>query len=350
MKRTSLTVILVLSLLGAPMPVQAANGMTDMMSLMMEMFLWMMRGGSGSSGGFNPYSMGGLGGFGNPMMANSLLGNPVWGNSIAGYPQGFANMSPYGTQGLYSPLANPGMASYYNPNSINPYSYNPYTSQYGAPNNSAYYGNNTAWGPGVQPYYRQAYTNPFFPYRYNLNSQNTNSYRGKPHVQPGEQNNYNHYGTAGHARRQSAPVVIQPVIVSPLPQPTTNPPAPSDTVEPYQYPAVVNPPHAPSAAEDVEPAVPDGYAYNKQALDNDNPLYGEWQGINGEYMNLGSNSQFHLRSGDTDLQGTYQVKNSILKAEIPNRAEPVYMQYHLNDGYLMFLSEDGQKMLFRRFP
>ena len=112
----------------------------------------------------------------------------------------------------------------------------------------------------------------------------------------------------------------------------------------------MNPPHAPSAAEDVEPAVPDGYAYNKQALDNDNPLYGEWQGINGEYMNLGSNSQFHLRSGDTDLQGTYQVKNSILKAEIPNRAEPVYMQYHLNDGYLMFLSEDGQKMLFRRFP
>ena len=125
--------------------------------------------------------------------------------------------------------------------------------------------------------------------------------------------------------------------------------ATSDTVEPYQYPVVVQPAHTPLAAESVEPAIPDGYAYKDQVLENDSPLYGEWQGINGEYMNLGS-SQFHLRSGDTDLQGTYQVKNSILKAEIPNRVEPVYMQYHLNDGYLMFLSEDGQKMLFRRFP
>ena len=57
-----------------------------------------------------------------------------------------------------------------------------------------------------------------------------------------------------------------------------------------------------------------------------------------------------LQSGDTDLQGTYQLKNGILKADIPNRAEPVYMQYRLNDGYLMFLSEDGQKMLLRRLP
>ncbi|MDX2477590.1 MAG: hypothetical protein QNL05_09530, partial [Gammaproteobacteria bacterium] len=64
MKRTSLTVILVFSLLGTPMPAQAANGMADMMSLMMEMFLWMMRGGGGGGGGggFNPYGMGGPGG------------------------------------------------------------------------------------------------------------------------------------------------------------------------------------------------------------------------------------------------------------------------------------------------
>ena len=346
MKRTSISVILVLSLLGAPMPVQAANGMTDMMSLMMEMFLWMMRGGSG---GFNPYSMGGLGGYGNPMMANSLLGNPVWGNSIAGYPQGFGNMSPYATQGLYSPLVNPGMAPYYNPNTTNSYSYNPYTRQYTAPYNSTYYGNNAAWGAGYQPYNRQAYTNPFYPYRYNLNSRNSNSYRAKPYAHQGEKNNYNNYGPTGHAKGQSAPVVIQPIIVSPTPQPSTMQSATSDTVEPYQYPVVVQPAHTPLAAESVEPAIPDGYAYKDQVLENDSPLYGEWQGINGEYMNLGS-SQFHLRSGDTDLQGTYQVKNSILKAEIPNRVEPVYMQYHLNDGYLMFLSEDGQKMLFRRFP
>lgn len=343
MKRTSISAILVLSLLGAPMPVQAANGMADMMSLMMEMFLWMMRGGSG---GFNPYSMGGLGGYGNPMMANSLLGNPLWGNAISGYPQGWGNMSPYGAQSLYSPLVNPGMAPYYNSNTSNPYSYNPYTSQYGTPYNSTYYGNNPAYRYGYQPYYRQAYTNPFYPYRYNMNSRDSNLYNGKSYRQPGENHSYNHYGPAGHAKGQTAPVVIQPIIVSPTPQPTT---AQSATVEPYQYPAVVNPPLATSAPENVEPETEDDYAYNDQTWDNDNPLYGEWQGINGEYMELGS-SQFHLRSGDTDLQGTYQLKNSILKAEIPNRAEPVYMQYRLNDGYLMFLSEDGQKMLFRRLP
>ena len=325
------------------MPVQAANGMTDMMSLMMEMFLWMMRGGSG---GYNPYSMGGLGGYGNPMMANSLLGNPVWGNSIAGYPQGFGNMSPYGAQGINSPLAYPGAAPHYNPYTGNPYSSNPYSNQYSAPYNSTYYGNNTAWGHGYLPYYRQAYSNPFYPYRYNLNSRDSNSHKGKSYRKPGEQNSYNHYGPDGHAKGQTAPVVIQPIIVSPTPQPAA---AQSATVDPYQYPAIVNPPLAPSAPENVEPETKKDYYYNDQTWDNDNPLYGEWQGINGEYMKLGS-SQFHLRSGDTDLQGTYQLKNSILKAEIPNRTEPVYMQYRLNDGYLMFLSEDGQKMLFRRLP
>ena len=141
MKRTSLTVILVLSLLGAPMPVQAANGMADMMSLMMEMFLWMMRGGSGGGfnpngmggpGGYNPYNMGGLGGIGNPMLASSMLGNPMLSNSLSGYPSGWGNTSPYAAQGLYSPFAYPGQG---------PYS-SPYSSSYGSSYSSPYYGNN----------------------------------------------------------------------------------------------------------------------------------------------------------------------------------------------------------------
>ena len=351
MKRTSLSVILALSMLGAPMPVQAANGMTDMMSLMMEMFLWMMRSGSGGGSGFNPYSMGGLGGYGNPMMANSMFGNPQWGSAIAGYPQGFGNMSPYGAQGLYSPLANSAMTPFYNPyttnpNTVNPYSSNPYFGQYVAPYNSTYYGNNSTLGYGYQPYYRQAYTNPFYPYRYNLNSRDSNIDKGKLNRQPGEYNNYNNYGPADHAKGQTAPVVIQPIIVSPVAQPTT---PQNGASEPYQYPAIVNPPVTPPAPVNAEPVTADDYVYSDQSTGNDNSLYGKWQGINGEYMELGS-SQFHLRSGETDLQGTYQLKNSILKAEIPNRAEPVYMQYHLTDGYLMFLSEDGQKMLFRRLP
>ena len=167
MKRTSLTVILALSMLGAPMPVQAANGMTDMMSLMMEMFLWMMRGGGGGGGGFNPYAMGGpggnnpysmagLGGIGNPMLASSMLGNPMLSNSLSGYPSGWGNTLPYAAQGLYQPFAYPGQG---------PYS-SPYNSLYGSSYSSPHYGNNYPGSYGYQPYYRQGSTNPFYLNQY----------------------------------------------------------------------------------------------------------------------------------------------------------------------------------------
>ena len=86
--------ILVCSLLGTPLPAQAANGMADMMRIMMEMFFWMMSGSSGGMSSVNPYSMGGLG--------NPLLGGGGWGNSPwrLGGNQSYL---PYNKLGMYSP-------------------------------------------------------------------------------------------------------------------------------------------------------------------------------------------------------------------------------------------------------
>lgn len=344
MKRTSLTVILVFSLLGTPMPAQAANGMADMMSLMMEMFLWMMRGGGGGGGGFNPYgmggpggnnpySMGGLGGLGNPMLASSMLGNPMLSNSLSGYPSGWGNTLPYAAQGLYQPFAYPGQG---------PYS-SPYNSSYGSSYSSPHYGNNYPGSYGYQPYYRQGSTNPFYLNQYSRNPSHAGPYKSRPYRKPAE---YNHYQSRNQSREKAAPVVIQPIIISPTQQPAES--TASET-ELYRKPVETKLPDSYPLPAAAEPYATQDYTYNDHAMDDNSPLYGHWQGVNGEYMELGV-SRFRLQSGDTDLQGTYQLKNGILKAEIPNRAEPVYMQYRLNDGYLMFLSEDGQKMLLRRLP
>jgi hypothetical protein len=296
--------------------------MADMMSIMMEMFLWMMGGGSG---GMNPYrlgSMGGLGGSNNPLLASSMLGNPLLGNSLLGgsaygNPSGWGSGLPYNIQGLYSPPGYPGSAAYYNPYS------NPYT--------SPYYGN----AYGNQPYYRRDYSNPYYrnqhyPNQYQWNSPYGNSY------QPGP---YNTQRPLAESSDQP-PVVLQPVIVNPGQQGTAQPPQITD-------PRI----RPPASSQPTPEAAVSGYDSNSkiQSRVADNPLYGHWQGVNGEYLELGS-KQFRLRSKDTDLKGTYQLKNSILKIAIADRKEPVYMQYRMSDGHLMFRSEDGQMMLFRRLP
>lgn len=296
------------------MPVHAANGMADMMSLMMEMFLWMMRGGGG--GGYNPYGMGAPGGIGNPMLAGSMMGNPLLNNSLMGG----------------SLLSNPGLSPYANPYST-PYS-SPYGNSYGAPNYGNSYYN--------QPYYQQAYNNPFGPYVYNSYSPYSGRYDRRPYRRRGE---YNNGTTRSKSAEQTAPVVIQPIIVNPSQQATNQP----GTSELYQNPVGAAVPSVPLPAEIPNPLPENVYHNYDPPRYSDNPLYGQWQGVNGENMELGNN-RFRLQSGDTDLQGSYQLKNGILKAEIPGRAEPVYMQYRLTEGYLMFESEDGQKMLFRRQP
>ena len=90
------------------------------------------------------------------------------------------------------------------------------------------------------------------------------------------------------------------------------------------------------------------YASKDQPAGTDTSLFGPWQGVNGELLELGD-KHFRLRSKNSDLQGAYELKNSILKATVADRKEPVYMQYKMADGHLMFRSEDGQLMLFRRF-
>ena len=120
MKKLSLSLVLVFSLQGAPMSAHASNGMTDMMSIMMQMFLWMMSSGSGGGmSGFspnamnpysmNPYSLGGLGG----------QGFPLQGNAFPGYYGGLGR-SPY------SPYGYGGRSPYYDPYTRS----DPYNSRY----------------------------------------------------------------------------------------------------------------------------------------------------------------------------------------------------------------------------
>jgi hypothetical protein len=318
MKRLARTLVILLSLMGISMPVQANNGMTDMMRVMMEMFLWMM----GGSGGMNPYRLGGMGGLNNPLLANSMLGNPMLGNSLLGgsafgNPSGWGNSLPYNIQGLYSPPGYPGSAAYYNP----------YTSPYSNPYTSPNYGN----AYGNQPYYRGDYRDPYYPNQYPRNSPYSSSYYPGP---------YNTHRPQAQYPDPSTPLVLQPIIVNTGEQDAVKPAA--IATEPKFQPPVS------SQTTAMAPAVTN-YASNNQSRGVATPLSGRWQGVNGEYLELGE-KRFRLRSNDTDLKGTYRLKNSILKAEIPDRKEPVYMQYKMSDGHLMFRSGDGQLMLFRRLP
>jgi len=291
MKKLFLSLVLAFSLQGAPMPAQAGSGMTDIISSMMQLFLWMMSGGSGMSGfnangmnpyGMNPYSLRGMGG----------QGFPLWGNSFPGNYGGWGR-SPYSQYGY-------GRHS--------PYS-GPYNNLYGNPYNSRY------------SYSRYGYADPY-------NSA------------------YNRYRPDYPNRRKTSPVIIQPIIVSPG-QNSDGTPAPRVEVLPAQS---VEPAEKASAKMAPYAAVPPPrlLPFNTyDPWDYDNPLPGRWQGVNGEFLELGRDS-FRLRSQYSDMRGTYQIKNGIMKAEILNRIEPVYMQYRMADGQLVFRSADGQMMLFRR--
>ena len=299
MKRLARISVILFSLLGVSVPAQASNGMGDMMRVMMEMFMWMMGGGTG---GMNPYSMGSMGGMANPLLAGSMLSNPLYGNSILGgtsygNPAGLAYGSPYSGLGVnpYTGfINNPYMNSYNYPYSNNPYSSqfrNRYINPYALPNNGNAYGR--------QPYYRRDYGNANYPGQY----------------------------TRPDPQGRSTHPALQPTIVNQGDQ---------DSIAP-----------AGAARETMLQSPP----YSKEMADAsavpDTPLTGHWQGVNGEYLELGGKG-FRLRSNDANLKGTYELKNSVLKAEIPDRKEPVYMQYRMSDGHLMFRSEDGQLMLFRR--
>lgn len=317
---------MIFCLSGTPVPAKAGNGMTDMMSIMMDMFLWMMGGGAGGLNSYrlNPYNLGGIG---SPLLTGSMLGNPLLG-SASGWGTGL----PYNYLGMYSSPAYPGFSPY-GSSYANPYT-NLYGIPYSSPYNSNFYGN--------QPYGSQGYYNPYYPNYYNARPPYVSPYRTGPYWRSGE---YSRYGTRTPSSGNKAPVVIQPIIVSPEQQQATDQQEkgiskPKISVE--VLPPVTSTPMA------VEPVAPD-YSYDGRVWEHDNPLYGRWQGINGEYLEFGNDS-FRLRSIDAELQGTYEIKNSIIKAVIRDRAEPVYMQYRLADGHLMFRSENGQTMLFRRLP
>jgi len=285
MKKLSLSLVLVFSLQGAPMPAQAGNDMTDIISSMMQLFLWMMSGGSGMSGtsaygmnpyGTNPYSLRGMGG----------QSFPLWGNSFPGNYDGWGR-SPYSQYGY-------GMRSPHN----GPYNY-PYNGRYS--------------------YNRYGYGGPYNPA-------------------------YSQHRPAYPNQGKTSPVIIQPIIVS-TGQDSDGTKTPKVEILPAQ--SVAPKKQVPSAGALPYPAIPPPPVNAYDPWDYDNPLPGRWQGVNGEFLELGS-YRFYLRSQYSEMQGTYQVKNGILKAEIINHAEPVYMQYRMADGQLVFRSEDGQIMLFRR--
>jgi len=285
MKKFSLSLVLVISLQAAPMPAQAGNGMTDMLSTMMQLFLWMMSSGNGMSGfnssGMNPYSMNSMSPYGmssygmNPYNfgGSGGQGHPFQRWPTAGYSGGGSPYSPYGYGGQ-APYSGPYNNSYYNRGHYNGYGYN----------------------------------RPAYPIQ------------GK-----------------------ASSLVIQPIIVSPGQDADGRAPKieylPAHSVEPV---AKVAPANSVSYDKVLAPPV-----NNYNAWDYDNPMLGSWQGVNGEFLELGT-TRFRLRSQNSDMQGTYQINNGIMKAEIFNRTEPAYMQYRMAEGQLLFRSEDGQMMLFRR--
>ncbi|MFW2438799.1 MAG: hypothetical protein ACN4GR_05450 [Arenicellales bacterium] len=281
MKKLSLSLVLVFSLQGAPLPAHASNGMGDMMSTMMQMFLWMMSGASGGGmSGFSPYSMnpyrlGGMGGQGFPFQGSGFPGNY---GGLGGSPY-----SQYG-YGARSP--------YYDPYNI----YDPYNSRY----SQGRYGSADPYSPP-----------------------------------------YNQYRPDYPRQEKIQPVVIQPIIVS-SGQQSDGTQAPKVEILPVQ-------PVKPVSSTDKAPyaAVPQPSINSRKSRNHDNPLPGRWHGVNREFLELGRDS-FRLRTQDSELRGSYEVKNNIMKVAILNRTEPVYMQYRLAEGKLLFRSEDGQMMLFHR--
>jgi hypothetical protein len=289
MKKTVFTLFLASTLLAAPPSVRASdNPMVDMMRVMMEMFLWMM-GGSGRSFGSSPYASG-LSNYNNPYLWG-MQANPwssgMWGNGIYNNPGSWGSLYGYNPAYMYGSQYGSGFTS-------------PYTSPYA---------NN--YLNGWQNYNR--WTTPYSGYG----------------------NYYNRYRWP----YTNAPVVLQPIIVDPKA---------SDRRKKGKgkKPAVQNSGARPpvDAPRNKQPR---SESQKQPAGGGDQRLQGAWQGVNGEYLELGSDN-FRMLSGDEYMEGRYMVNNGIMKIQLYTQEEPVYMRINLNGPELLFESEDGQLMLFRR--
>lgn len=343
MKRKLLPLILVASLQGAPAPALATDmpmaEMARMMLVMMDMFAWMMGGGRshnyfpyGGYGGYPGGIPGGMGGW-NPYSMSTL--GTLYGG---GYP--YANPAMWNSPGLGG-FGNFPFNSFYP--GVQPYGYN-----------QGRYGSIYSPGPYRQynwPYYAR----PAYP-RYTVPR--------KPRKKINEK------------KEHSSKVVVQPVIIQPTLQDNQSASASSkdwnglakggqgsDKIVSAPPPVVID---VPTDADIGDPyRSGDGSSYGGYREDTDqyddrarNPysrngiqpwqrLFGEWLGINGEYIYFNSDT-FQMVDSEKMTEGEYQLRNGIMKAQLVGSDTPTYFQYRIEGDYLMFLSENGQRMLFRR--
>jgi hypothetical protein len=346
MKRKLLPLVLTTVLVAAPAPAVATNGTGEMarfMWMMMEMFAWMM----GGNRSFNNVPYGGYGGL--PTGLGSL-------------PGGMGGLNPYSMAGLGA-LTGTGM----------PYNY------------SALSGLPGASGLGTLPYGAASGwpANTYPPGLYNSYGQPVYGYTPyRTYLPPRRYRNDKNKNKEKPAQVVVQPVIIQPpaqssqpVIVQPPGQATGNSSVyPEPLAEQSSSPIISAPPPVridipTGSGQDAR--VDDNYAYpydpysygsNGQGSTSqdwqptpyrqgDTPtqesLQGEWLGINGEYLVFEADS-FRMIDRDKLTVGSYELKNGIMKARLANQEKPTYMQYHIRDNYLVFRTEDDQRMMFRR--
>ena len=317
MKRRLLPLILVVTLLGAPAPVQAADNpmaaMARMMLLMMDMFAWMMGDDLNRSWKGYPYA-GNYGGF----------------PGMGGMPYGNGLINPYSlsTMGLLSgggfPYGGTGTTGYPGFGSLGNF-----------PFNRLY--------PGMQPYgYQGLYGQAYRPGQYGYTGNPYLAYPQRRYPPPAR-----HYSRSREDDK-TAKVIVQPVIIQPPSSGSEGSPGGQVTTPPPVTIEVPSDTYDDSYRDHAYGGYPDrrygNYATNDGVA---TPLEGEWLGINGEYLMFEGN-RFSMTDNRQLLEGRFELKNGIMKAQLLGRDRPVYFKYDLQDGHLMFLAENGQRILFRR--
>lgn len=303
MPRRLPTLLLLLALLGSPLPstAQAGNLMGEMaraMLLMMEMFGWML----GGSHNWNSYPSGwGAQGYGwnNPYLSGLGLGGP-YGAGLLNPAAGLGGInSPYGWGGGMSPWQQgPG--------------YGALAGLYpGLPGRFPF---NGLYGQGLPYGYGAPYRSTYGP-------------------------GYGYAGPYGHGVPPL--IVVQPVIIERPAAPVRK----AKTTAPRATAAPV-PGSAPRLAPPAPGPLPPVAAPRSNDRDYDR-LQGEWLGTNGELL-VFDGGRFRMADGQTFLDGRYRLNNGILRAVVPESEQPVYMQYRFEDDHLMFRSEDDAYILFRR--
>lgn len=339
MKRKFLPLILIASLLGTPAPafavVSGAGDMARFMLLMMDMFSWMMGGnrnynnnipyggyggfptglGSfpGSMGGLNPYSITGLG-------ALTGTGIPYNNPAMMGYP--------YSTNRLYGRQYRPGLYNYYN---------NPYYG-YAAKRRAQPQRKPRVTSPKQSEKPAQVIVQPVIIQQ---PLEQTMSAASRPSP---ESNQPDRLYTDQPDRNQHAPVVITPPPVK-IDIPTQYDRAtldPGTSRSGYQSPLYRQ---KEAGATDHQGRISE--PYRPDIRPSEQSLMGEWLGINGEYL-VFEGSHFRMVDNNNLIEGSYELKNGIMKAQPTSSDKPTYMQYVLQDDYLAFRTEDGQHMMFRR--